>query len=118
MPRSRHGFLTKYFLLGAIGGVAPEALRLYSLAKEGQHFRFSAFYVAMSIVFALLAGLVAVLLPSPNERAAFYAGISTPVLINTVAKKVQRPRRKQLKEAGARSAESPRSRFDAFIDAL
>ena len=42
-------------------------------------FRFSSFYVIMSVIFAAIAGLLAAYLPSANERAAIYAGISAPV---------------------------------------
>jgi len=40
----------------------------------------------MTIPFALLGGLLAVILPSTTPWGAFYAGLSTPVVINTALK--------------------------------
>jgi hypothetical protein len=109
----------KYFLIGAAGGLAPEAVRLYSIATSGVQFKFSWFYVITSVVFAALSGLVAILLPSENGLSAFYAGISTPVLVNTAMKKARNAiRKKKAAKSGVAVTEVPRSRFDAYIDAL
>lgn len=107
----------KYFVIGAVGGLAPEIVRLYEIARQGGQFRISTFYVVMSLIFAALAGLVALLLPSTNALGAFYAGISTPVLINTALKKGRAAvQRRKATKSGAGAM--PRSRFDGFIDAL
>jgi len=121
-------FPLKFFILGGVGGLIPEAFRLFTLAKAGQQFRFTPFYVIMSLFFAVAAGLLAAYLPSANERAAIYAGISAPVLINTAAKRYRsRARRKAAtkKQAIPGAAAKydapdpgPRSRFDSFVEGL
>jgi len=75
------------FLLGLVGALAPEIVRLYGLRNNPGRFTWSRFYLVISILFMALGGFVAVILPAQNPQAAFYAGISTPVLINTVLKK-------------------------------
>jgi ABC-type transport system involved in cytochrome c biogenesis permease subunit len=75
------------FLLGAVGALAPEIIRLYEIRNDPQRFTWSWFYLIVSILFVALGGFVAVVLPSKNPQGAFYAGISTPVLVNTVLKK-------------------------------
>jgi hypothetical protein len=77
----------QHFLFGCVGGLAPEVVRLYGIATQGGRARFSGFYVVTSIFFALLAGLIAAVLPSANPLAAFYAGVGTPLIINTALKK-------------------------------
>ncbi len=111
---------TKLFLLGALGAVAPEIVRLYSIATgRGQGFTWSWSYIGISFAFACLGGVVAVLLPSENVRAAFYAGISTPVIINTAAKKVRgRAKRKKKGPKASEQGTEARSRFDSFLDGL
>jgi hypothetical protein len=75
------------FLLGVVGASAPEIVRLYELRSTPLRFTWSWFYLIVSILFVTLGGLVAVVLPANNPQGAFYAGISTPVLINTALKK-------------------------------
>jgi hypothetical protein len=109
--------LSNHFLLGAIGGLAPEAVRLYSIARNRETFTWSWFYIIVSIVFACLAGLVAVILPAGNARAAFYAGISTPVLINAAVKKTAGgTKRNSVKKAIEERRKL--SRFDSFVEGL
>ena len=109
--------LSNYFALGAIGGLAPEIVRLWSIATNGQTFTWSWFYIIISIIFACLAGLVALVLPADNARAALYAGISTPVLINAVAKKVAGGnKRTSVKKAIAEDRRL--SRFDSFVEGI
>lgn len=109
--------LSNYFALGAIGGLAPEIVRLYSIRTNPQTFTWSWFYIIISIIFACLAGLVALLLPADNARAALYAGISTPVLINAVAKKgAGGNKRTGVKKAIAEDRKL--SRFDSFVEGL
>lgn len=71
------------FLLGCIGAIAPEIVRLYNLRTNPQ-FTWSWFYLVVSTLFALLGGLIAWVLPSTTYYGAFYAGVTTPVLITTI----------------------------------
>jgi hypothetical protein len=105
------------FLLGAAGGLAPEIVRLYSIATSGNSFTWSWFYIIVSVIFACLAGLVAVILPSENARAALYAGVSTPVIINTVVKKGRGSNRRQ-KVTKDISEQKQLSRFNSFVEGL
>ena len=75
------------FLVGSIGALAPEIVRLYSIRHAPEKFFWSWFYLCASTVFALLGGLVALVLPATTYWGALYVGISTPVLINTALKK-------------------------------
>jgi hypothetical protein len=79
------------FGIGMIGAVAPEIVRLYELRSQGGQ-DFSVFYVVISLIFAALGGLVALVLPATTLWGAFYAGISTPVLISTALKKGLAPK--------------------------
>ena len=74
------------FGIGMVGAVAPEIARLYALrSQDGE--KFSVFYIMISLVFAALGGFVALILPATTLWGAFYAGISTPVVISTALKK-------------------------------
>jgi len=72
------------FLLGLVGALAPEVIRLYKLRSSRAAFSWSWFYVVISIVFGVLGGTVAVILPATTHLAAFYAGVSTPLIISTI----------------------------------
>jgi hypothetical protein len=74
------------FLLGMVGALAPEIVRLYSIRSDPSQFTWSAFYIVVSILFACLGGICALVLPATTAWGALYAGISTPVLINTALK--------------------------------
>jgi len=73
------------FVIGCIGATAPEIVRLYNLRSEPR-FQWSWGYVLYSIPFILLGGFIAWILEPSSKYAAFYAGISTPVLVTAVAK--------------------------------
>jgi hypothetical protein len=73
------------FGVGCIGAAAPEVIRLYNLRLKPV-FRWSWGYLLFSIPFILLGGFVACLLEPSSKYAAFYAGVSTPVLISSIAK--------------------------------
>lgn len=107
----------KLFLIGMVGAIAPEIVRLFTIARNGQTFTWSGFYIVISIVFACLGGVIALILPSENVRAAFYAGISTPVLINTVLKKAGGAQRRN-KVTKDLAAQQHLSRFDSFVEGL
>lgn len=120
---------TKLFFAGAIGALAPEFVRLYTLATEGKTFAWSpALYIPMSLLMGALGGFIAVILPTGNLQSAFYAGIGTPALIAAVARKARDEKpvappddNKSVPEATARSGAptEPRiSRISAFFRAL
>ena len=74
-----------FFLVGGVGAIAPEIVRLYNLRFQPK-LRWSWGYILFSIPFVLLGGFVAWILEPSNYYAAFYSGISTPVLVTTIAK--------------------------------
>jgi hypothetical protein len=74
------------FLLGCIGALAPEIVRLYKLRHRPPKSIISLWYFVTTAVYAALGGVVAVTLPAVTLWGALYAGITTPVLISTAAK--------------------------------
>src|SRR5688572_9924307 len=104
------------FLLGAAGALAPEIIRLYNLRREGAG-GFSLFYLAISLAFAGLGGLVAVILPSTTLLAAFYAGISTPVLISSGLRQAMRSGAGEIRHHPAGDQKAPPS-LRRFIHGL
>jgi hypothetical protein len=117
------------FVAGAIGTLAPEAVRLYRLATEGKTFAWSpGFYISMSLVMAGLGGLIAAKLPTGNWQSAFYAGMGTPALIAAGARQVRGDKpasppdaNKTFSGPSARSVPPARprvSRVDAYFRAL
>lgn len=77
------------FLLGTLGALAPEIVRLHALLRSGRAPRFRWGYWLISTVYAALGGVLAVILPAVNLYAAFYAGVTLPVTISAML----RPRR-------------------------
>lgn len=69
------------FAFGAVGALAPEILRLYRLRNRPDRFKWSWFYLLVSLLFAGLGGVVATVLPATTAWSALYAGLSTPILI-------------------------------------
>lgn len=114
------------FLVGSVGALAPELVRLYGLATGGKQVVWSpGFYIPISVLFAALGGLIAVILPSENLQSAFYAGVSTPVLISTALKKIRGTpmtgdtnSATQTKAAGPAPEQRRLSRVDAFLQGL
>lgn len=78
------------FVVGMVGALAPEIVRLYALRTKGESI--TAFYLLVSLAFAALGGFIAVILPSTTYWGAFYAGISAPIVVSTAAKKGLGPR--------------------------
>ena len=76
------------FLIGCVGAIAPEILRLYKL-RSSIRITWSWSYVLVSIPFILLGGFVAYILEPQNYYAAFYSGIGTPFIVNAIAKETQ-----------------------------
>jgi hypothetical protein len=73
------------FLIGCTGAAAPEAWRLYNLRTQAV-FRWSWGYLMFSIPFILLGGFIAWILEPTSKWAAFYSGLTAPVLLTTAMK--------------------------------
>ncbi|MFG6094040.1 hypothetical protein SPB21_02260 [Leptothoe sp. ISB3NOV94-8A] len=77
------------FLIGCIGALAPEIIRLYKL-RSSPIVRWSWDYLLVSIPFVLLGGFIAYILEPTSNYAAFYTGVSTPFIVTTLAKESER----------------------------
>lgn len=77
------------FAIGCVGAIAPEIVRIYNLRFKPS-FRWSWGYILYSIPFVLLGGFVAWLLEPSNNYAAFYSGVSTPILVTTIVRNTGR----------------------------
>ncbi len=77
-----------FFLIGCVGAIAPEILRLYRL-RNSLKFTWSWGYILISIVFVMLGGFVAYILEPSNNYAAFYSGVGFPFIINAIVKETQ-----------------------------
>jgi hypothetical protein len=104
------------FLLGMVGALAPELVRLYSIKSNPKEFRWSWFYLIVSMLFAGLGGLIALVLPATTYWGALYAGVSTPVLVNTILRKAGEGSDEEVKRA--RAMLPKRSHFGSFIGGL
>lgn len=80
---SNAGFHLGIFIFGCIGALAPEVVRLYNLRTKSK-FGWSGFYVLISVLFALLGGAIACILPTTTYYGAFYAGVAAPVTVTTI----------------------------------
>lgn len=77
------------FLIGCIGALAPEIIRLYKL-RFSPTVRWSWGYLVVSAPFVLLGGFMAYILDPATSYAAFYTGVSTPFIVTTLAKDSER----------------------------
>jgi hypothetical protein len=77
---------TYVFLVACVGAAAPEIVRLYRL-RTHPDVKFPWYYFIVSLLFFALGGVVALILPATTLWAAFYAGVSTPLLISRIAAK-------------------------------
>lgn len=102
------------FAVGMAGALAPEIVRLYTLRQQGQ--AFTVFYFVISLLFAALGGLVAIVLPATTLWGAFYAGISAPVIVSAALKKGLGQRNASLRNPSPAIPTQPS--FRRFIDAL
>lgn len=75
------------FGLGCLGALAPEIVRLYSIRTQPSRFKWTSFYIVVSILFACLGGILAIVMPATTPWGALYIGISAPILVNSIAKK-------------------------------
>ncbi len=80
------------FLIGCIGALAPEIVRLYKL-RSSPVVRWSWGYLLVSAPFVLLGGFMAYILEPATSYAAFYTGVSTPFVVTTLAKDSERDAR-------------------------
>jgi hypothetical protein len=75
------------FGIGCIGAIAPEALRLYNLRTQPV-LRWSGTYLMFSIPFIFIGGFVSWVLEPTTRWAAFYTGLTAPVLLTTAMRDV------------------------------
>ena len=80
------------FLIGCIGALAPEIIRVYKL-RLSPTVRWSWGYLLFSCPFILLGGFMADILEPTTSYAAFYTGVSTPFIVTTLAKDSERDAR-------------------------
>ena len=105
------------FVLGAVGALAPEIVRLYSIRSNPEKFNWSVFYLVISLLFCGLGGLIAVILPATTYWGAFYVGVSSPVLVNKILQKGAEVNKEEVK--GFPSATKTRyTGFKSFINGL
>jgi hypothetical protein len=105
------------FFIGMIGALAPEVVRLYSIRTNPSRFRWSAFYIVISLLFACLGGIVALALPATTYWGALYAGVSTPVLVTTALKKTRKSLPPKSNDV-LKSLKPERSTFRSFLEGL
>ena len=104
------------FILGLVGALAPEVIRLYSLRYNPALFKWSWFYLIVSLLFCGLGGLVALILPATTPWGAFYAGISAPTLVTAAVKKGLSAAKKEFKRFTPPA--TPLPFFRSFIEGL
>jgi hypothetical protein len=104
------------FLLGMLGALAPEIVRVYAIRHDPSKFRWSWFFLVVSLAFAALGGVLALVLPATTYWAAVYVGVSTPVLVSSMVKKGRESTRTRLK--GPRTRPVQLSTFDSFVYGL
>jgi hypothetical protein len=75
------------FGIGCVGAIAPEAFRLYNLRTQPV-LRWSGAYLMFSIPFIFIGGFVAWVLEPTTRWAAFYTGLTAPVLLTTTMRDV------------------------------
>jgi hypothetical protein len=76
------------FGLGAIGAAAPEIIRLYNIVTgrtPGNLPLFGPQYFVVSLIFAVLGGLFAVVWGDNSPLKCLWVGVSLPVIICSLA---------------------------------
>ena len=76
-------------MFGAIGAVAPDIIILYSKRWTMPSFEFEYIqYVIVTLIYLVLAGVVAMIYPYPKKKAktwyAFCIGVALPVILSAV----------------------------------
>jgi len=79
-------FNLEYFILGFIGAIAPEIVRLYKIRLK-HYCKVPWTYWLFSLLFSLLGGLLTLLIPATTPWGAFYIGLAAPVIISTATGK-------------------------------
>lgn len=75
--------LLQPWIVGAVGALAPEVVRLYKRRRRPKLLRFSRAYFAVSIVYACLGGILATLLASDAAPIGwFYTGAALPFVLD------------------------------------
>jgi hypothetical protein len=82
-----------------VGALALEIVRLYAIRHDPTRFQWSWFYLVVSLAFAALGGLIALVLPATTYWGALYVGVSTPVLVTSMVKKGHERSRPELKRS-------------------
>ena len=90
---SHPAFHIGIFLLGCVGAIAPEVVRLYNLRTRPE-FTWSWYYLVVSALFALLGGVVAWIMPATTYYGAFYAGVATPLVVSVMLKDRESPKQR------------------------
>ena len=74
------------FLLGSVGALAPEILRLYKIVtgtSSGNLPQFGPSYILISLLFIGLGGVMAVVWGENNAFKCVWVGLSLPVIISS-----------------------------------
>jgi hypothetical protein len=80
-------------LVAACGALAPEVCRLYQAARRGR-LRIptnTISYIFLSLIYAGLGGVIAIVLPAENLNVAFYVGATTDVTVSRLLKASPQP---------------------------
>jgi len=100
-------FRIDIFLLGCVGALAPDVVRLYKGKYRRPTSKRALLRMCLALMFALLGGVVAWIMPATTLDGAFYAGVSLPVLVMTVAKEARGKRRESGRQTPPASKEAP-----------
>jgi hypothetical protein len=101
---------------GMLGALAPEIVRLYAIRRNPRRFRWTWFYVVVSLLFAGLGGALAVALPATTAWAALYVGVSTPTVVNAIVRKGRELTATELKGPPGRPVQL--SAVDSYLNGL
>ena len=104
------------FLLGMVGALAPEIVRLYAIRNDPSRFKWSWFYLGISAAFAALGGVLALVLPATTYWGAIYVGVSTPLLVNSIVRKGRDLTRPELRSLPSRVTKL--SFVDSYLEGL
>jgi hypothetical protein len=103
-------------LLGALGALAPEIVRLYTIRRSPEKFEWSSFYLIVSLLYAGLGGVLAIFLPATTAWGAIYVGASTPVLINSMIRTARNATKEELRGPGRRDMRY--QKVDSYLNGL
>jgi hypothetical protein len=107
------------FGVGVIGAAAPEILWLYTIREDPSKFRWSRYFIVISLVFEALGGFVALLFRPSSCYSAFYTGLAFPFIVNSLSERALNKLTHQVK--GASAVGRGRGRFSplqSFIKGL